>query len=536
MDKKENEQQFGVIQRLTGIDRGKVKGNFVHLQLDHPYDYKKPIVLCLDGNGNTNLKITNGFAKSLENTVGIQNEVDVLSVSYRLEGNGNATTGTLYKEDIEALVNFLFLPLISKDGKRLTVKKAKQNIKKITIFSYCYGVVILNKINKVLQERMLELGYAEDKIKQILKCLTNICYAPFTKNEFNTNLFIKSFDDDFFGEDYRSEAKEHVESLPKKEQDKYFVENFLYIGNGLVVNGRDFNLFAQNLRGSVLGVEDDHLIGSILKDANGNLLNEKDNIHSYTVSKCFTAIFRKVLENAILNLTQFTELDLEEIEADCKNIIDIANSNETEEIKRQVLKHSLTIVPIEKVLQMLRIKEKDIIFGRTDLKTIERQFVGRVDYSNTIYERIKRIGYINKSVGTREYTKKDIVAAEILPHDRGIITKDGNLIPLKKEDSFATINLAMMLQKIDPIGSIKYTVKKENGSYYIHISDNFGSRYVELKDTFRSLIKAWEDEYGDNNLTIELSAFQKSALKNLCTYFNVSTKNIVKNTELGIKK
>ena len=89
----------------------------------------------------------------------------------------------------------------------------------------------------------------------------------------------------------------------------------------------------------------------------------------------------------------------------------------------------------------------------------------------------------------------------------------------------------MLLNRVDPIGSVKYMIKRENDKDYLYLSDNYGSRYVVFKDTFNSLICNWQQEYADNKLTIQLSDLQKTVLKNLCVFFNTSTNNIVYDTE-----
>lgn len=531
-----DECEFEVIKRLTGEDIGKVKGNYIKIDADKAYQYIKPILLCLDGNGNTNLKNANGFAKGLVNTVNINDEVEVISVRYRPKSKkAKTTTGILSFEDIQKLVDCFFMPLLQKDGKRLSVVNAKRNIQKISVFSYCYGAKVLNDINAVLKSRMLELGFKEDKITQILKCITNVCYAPYCKNEDNTNLNIKSFDDAFFGEDYREQAKEKIDNLPRKEREKFYLEKFLYIGNGVIFNDQDFNLYAQNLNGSVLELEDDHLIGSVMKNEKGEFLSDKDNLHSHTVSKCLKLIINKVIENSLVNQQNFKELDLREIEKECNEIINVANANETEMIKRRVLQLSLQIVPVKEALRRMGITEKDFLTHKVTIESINKNFVGRIDYAGTIYEKIKYVKNLNSNVKKQVYNKENIIVTELMPHNKGIITSEGNLIYLDKNDAFENVNLAMMLQKFDPIGSIRYSIEKQNGEKVIVLSDNYGSRYATIKSTFESQILDWLHEYADNNLTVQLSEKQKIVLRNLCTFFNIKSKNIMHNNERGLK-
>lgn len=515
-------KEFKVIKRLTGKNLDFTDKNYIEIDINKPYNITKPIVLCFTGNSGTTLRVANGFAKAISNTVNIKDEVELFSIKYR-EKNYQ---GEFEYIDVEKFVDCFFLPLLQKNGKKVSIEQIKKNLRKFTIVTHCYGATFVKNLNSVLQDKMLKLGFKEDKVIDILKSLVHIGYAPHSQNQYNTNFYIKSFDDELMGEIYKIEAEKIINKLPSKEKSKYYLKNSIYLGNGAVFNNENFNLYTENLTGPILKRQDDHMIGAVLKNKDGKLFSSYDNLHSHTASKCFSFIVRKVIENSLKNEQgENIKLNIKEIEAECNQIIEKANLNETEVIKREVLKNSLTTISVEEALKRMQVSEKDFLEGKINTDKIDKSIVGVVDWEGSVYKNLNWV-YCNPSVCFREYTQEEIGRAEIMPHKEGIILESGELATLSNEDRIETVNLALLNKGKSLTGSIKYRIMKRNGKSFISLSDNYGSKGDGIEDTFAKQIAIWKKLYNQNTLTTSLTKNQKTVIKNLCTFFGVNPKNI----------
>lgn len=73
-----------------------------------------------------------------------------------------------------ALAEDYFLPLVSKDGKKINIEQAKKNMRNITIMSYCDGTIVYSNFESRLVSLMQELGYTDREITEILSELALI--------------------------------------------------------------------------------------------------------------------------------------------------------------------------------------------------------------------------------------------------------------------------------------------------------------------------------------------------------------------------
>lgn len=147
-------EEFKVIKRLTG-DAGAKKNNCIEIDLEKPHEYVKPIVFCLTGNSGTTLRVANGFAKAIGNTVGIKDEAELIGIKYKEKNN----LGVFEYLDVEKFVDCFFLPILQKDGRKLSIEQVKTNLRKYTFVTHCYGAHFVKYVNQVLQDRMLKLGF-----------------------------------------------------------------------------------------------------------------------------------------------------------------------------------------------------------------------------------------------------------------------------------------------------------------------------------------------------------------------------------------
>lgn len=85
--------------------------------------------------------------------------INFVGLTYDYQGDGFG----------DSLAQDYFLPLISKDGKRIDTKQAKKNMRNITFMTYCNGTLTYFDFENKLISMMQELGYSNAEIKSIIK-------------------------------------------------------------------------------------------------------------------------------------------------------------------------------------------------------------------------------------------------------------------------------------------------------------------------------------------------------------------------------
>lgn len=205
-------------------------GQRVEKSLAHPYGYapveeiptEKPCILIFGGSGVDNPRKANnnmGDVRNLLEKYGLEESVDVYSVIYNfgdmhdeayafddkkarktlLFQHGRRRLRTFMDfeteryakpfentsiEDtnpryVQQIFDVIFLPRISQDGHRLDVETAKRNMRNITVYAHCHGGYTFIKLEELIQQKMIELGYTNQEIKEIQKQLVCVAYAPY---------------------------------------------------------------------------------------------------------------------------------------------------------------------------------------------------------------------------------------------------------------------------------------------------------------------------------------------------------------------
>ena len=205
-------------------------GQRVERSLAHPYGYapveeipiEKPCILIFGGSGVDNPRKANnnmGDVRNLLEKYGLEESVDVYSVVYnfgdmqdeayafddkkarktllfqhgrrRLRTFMDLETERYAKpfettsiEDtepryVQQIFDTVFLPRISQDGHRIDVETAKRNIRNITVYAHCHGGYTFLKTEELMQQKMVELGYTNQEIRDIQKQLLCVAYAPY---------------------------------------------------------------------------------------------------------------------------------------------------------------------------------------------------------------------------------------------------------------------------------------------------------------------------------------------------------------------
>lgn len=117
-----------------------------------------------------------------------------------------------FKQALVPVFNDILLPLVQKDGQRLPAEEVAANFSKIVLRGHCMGSLLITDLGNLLVEKMRELGYSEQEIRE----LTFKIKAIFTSSivlphEIEANFDIYSFinlgDNELFkyaGEDWRA--------------------------------------------------------------------------------------------------------------------------------------------------------------------------------------------------------------------------------------------------------------------------------------------------------------------------------------------
>lgn len=85
----------------------------------------------------------------------------------------------LHPQYVEQIFNSVFLPRISRDGKRLDFETACKNIRNITVVAHCHGGYTFLKIEELMQQALKDLGYSNFERLEIQKQLLCIAHAPY---------------------------------------------------------------------------------------------------------------------------------------------------------------------------------------------------------------------------------------------------------------------------------------------------------------------------------------------------------------------
>ena len=143
-------------------------------------------VIGLSGNGTTNLKDANGFAKIIQTNLDLMfktkdghdalDYVDIFSVKYATRTK-NYGSGYMTKEFADQLTDAIIKILTDSNGRPLPIQQAQQNFARITFFTYCQGNLCLNDIFDLLDEKLIELGYTNEETIAINNASMEVAFA-----------------------------------------------------------------------------------------------------------------------------------------------------------------------------------------------------------------------------------------------------------------------------------------------------------------------------------------------------------------------
>jgi len=190
------------------------------------FKIKRPIIICLPGNGSITSKKANGFCKTIERMLGLNHEaepkvssydlIDILGVHYGTD-NEKQTAGTINEKESEDFVNRFILPLCVDDkGNALNLEKVCANISLITFCSHCYGATALDIIMTTFTNKLTSLGFTKEDIKTIKSYMCQITYSPYTNSSPVPTIRIDSMTDSFhkeYAEQYAEIYGSHLDGV-----------------------------------------------------------------------------------------------------------------------------------------------------------------------------------------------------------------------------------------------------------------------------------------------------------------------------------
>lgn len=153
------------------------KQNWEIIDVEH-FRITRPTVFIIGGMGTFSDRQANGYCKLVGSLLGVfSDDVDIVSTKY---------SSTLRNDEIFdyiiPIVDNLFVPLISENNKRLDIMQACKNMRRLTMFSHCYGAEIVREFENILSDRMYDLGYNSAEQDKILRQAFLVSYASFINN------------------------------------------------------------------------------------------------------------------------------------------------------------------------------------------------------------------------------------------------------------------------------------------------------------------------------------------------------------------
>lgn len=171
-------------------------------------------VLFLGGTGSDTPKAANGYLRSIEGALkssDIKDSVGLFGVVYHFGDThtdaeyafndrvareiqmrkygrtvGAPKTPSLSPDNlnpryVNELFERVFLPRISKNGNKIDVNVAAQNIRNIILVAHCHGGYTVLGVEELMRQKMTELGYSgaeRDTIQKQLLCVAHAPYCP----------------------------------------------------------------------------------------------------------------------------------------------------------------------------------------------------------------------------------------------------------------------------------------------------------------------------------------------------------------------
>jgi len=256
------------------------------------YRINKPTVICLSGNGAVDFKEVNGFCKLAQsylelltkNNPKAKDGIDIVGIKYPILDKKNRT-GRFAKENIEKIVNNLFVSLAYDENGKVSFDELCRRLSQITFFTYCKGSMEAYKITYELSVRLHEIGFTKEEIKKALNCMWHISYAPYQDDNIMPTIKASSLlDDTVFrippDQDMTFDGiKLHYSpELVKKDEYEFYASELLGIYSSKLLNEMDFSPNEHNIlyvrRNADWDIMDMPAGSKMIKNQNANAVSQ----------------------------------------------------------------------------------------------------------------------------------------------------------------------------------------------------------------------------------------------------------------------
>ncbi len=203
-------------------------------------DTKKPVLLCFGGNNTVIDRYANFMAKTAERLLNLtpeDNYLDIYSISYNHDENTDIAK--MPSLDIKTINKHLFLPLVVRQGERISTNQAIKNMRNVNLFSFSYGSKFVYNLIDDLSKTMDIYGYSQEETQKILGQIFHLAYAPKNVSKLPTTFALKTFKDNFFGRFYEAEYRKLTHKTKDEPCD-------LKCGE-LVIKDNTLNLYADKI-------------------------------------------------------------------------------------------------------------------------------------------------------------------------------------------------------------------------------------------------------------------------------------------------
>ncbi|MBE5758331.1 MAG: hypothetical protein E7345_05375 [Clostridiales bacterium] len=198
---REKEENYSIIKAIPGTLRA-------YDEVDN-IDASQPTIIGLGGNMTDSVQRALGMCRIPKSWLGLMRpdklsnfardgDINTYSINYGVSDSEDYLSSTyISSEEISDLTNKIFYNLIFKcDNELFSLDEIKENFSNLHFVTHCYGGYVLSRIVEYLAELLTIIGADFDTIKDCMKSITAINYAPMEIPQFITNINILSLKDD----------------------------------------------------------------------------------------------------------------------------------------------------------------------------------------------------------------------------------------------------------------------------------------------------------------------------------------------------
>ena len=246
------------------------------------YRIDKPTVFCLSGNGTTSLRDANGFCKHAEGYLSLLNKRDGTPITDRVDIVGfkyakkkeDFESGGLTGDFIEDFVEKCMLPLfMDESGERLPLEQARQNMSRVSFFTYCAGAQELSHIMRKLNYELSALGYKKFERDLIGNSTINVSFAPYDNTQnYVPTVRVLSIDDEMVGEDVVLILSERERQELDGIEIRRDPVGKIYGTDMNLAPAGSINIITSSLVNASTAKGDDHYSSIVARDANWDII------------------------------------------------------------------------------------------------------------------------------------------------------------------------------------------------------------------------------------------------------------------------